>query len=54
MLFSLPLSQLETGSGRGRTTQRGRFLVVLRALVRTRTGEAPRSGHVLESGVGHC
>ena len=53
-VFSLPLSQQETGSGRGRTTQRGRSLVVLRALVRTCTGEAPQSGHVLDSGVGHC
>ena len=25
-----------------------------RALVRMRMGEAPLSGHVLESGVGHC
>ena len=36
------------------TTQRGRSLVVLRALVRTCTGEAPLLGHVLDSGVGHC
>ena len=53
-VFSLPLSQQETGSGRGRTTQRGRSLVVLHALVRTCTGEAPLSGHVVDSGVGHC
>ena len=53
-VFSLPLSQRETGSGKGRTTQRGRSLVIPRALVRTRTGEAPLSGHVLDSGAGHC
>ena len=38
----------------GRTTQRGRSPVIPHALVRMRTGEAPLSGHVLESGVGHC
>ena len=52
--LSLPLSQLETGSGKGRTTQRGRSLVVPRVLVRTRTGKAPLLGHVLDSDVGHC
>ena len=39
---------------RGRTTQRGRSLGIPRVLARMRTGEAPLSGHVLESGVGHC
>ena len=53
-VFFLPLSQQETGSGRGRTTQRGRSLFVLRVLVRTRTGKAPPSGPILESSVGHC
>ena len=42
------------GFRRDRTTQRGRFPVVSRVLVRTRTGKAQLSGHTLESGVGHC
>ena len=50
----LPLSQQETGSGRGRTTQRGLSPVILRVLVRMRTGKAPLPGHTLESGAGHC
>ena len=45
--FLFPCRSRRLGPGRGRTTQRGRSLVVLRALVRTRTGEAPLSGHVL-------
>ena len=49
-VFSLPLSQLETGSGKGRTTQRGRSPVILHVLVRMRMDMAPLSGHVLESG----
>ena len=53
-VFSLPLSQLEIGLRRDRTTQRGRSLLIPRVLVRTRTGEAPLSGHRLVSGVGHC
>ena len=53
-VFSLPLSQQETGFGRGRTAQRGRSLFVLRVLVRMRTGKAPLSGQILESGAGHC
>ena len=39
-VFSLPFSQRETGSGRGRTTQRGRSFSVLRVLVRMRMGKA--------------
>ena len=39
---------------RDRTTQRGRFPVVPHAPVRMRTGGAQLSGHILESGVGHC
>ena len=50
----VPSAQQETGERRDRTTQLGRSLVIPRALVRTRTGEAPLSGHVLESGDGHC
>ena len=50
----LPFPQLETGRRRGRTTQRERSPAIPHALVRMRTGEAPLSGHVLESGVGHC
>ena len=53
-VFSLPLPQLETGSGRDRTTQRGRSPLVLRALVRMRTDQALLSGQILESGAGHC
>ena len=49
----LPSAQQESGYGRDRTALHGRFLVIPRALVRMRTGEAPLSGHVLESGVGH-
>ena len=48
----LPLAQLETGKGRGRTTQRGRSPVISHALVRMRMGKAPLSGHILESGAG--
>ena len=40
--------------GRDRTAQRGRSLGIPRALARMRAGEASLSGHVLESGVGHC
>ena len=50
----LPLTLLETGKGRGRTTQRGRSLVIPPVLVHMRVGEAPLSGHTLESGAGHC
>ena len=50
----LPLTQQVTGKRRDRTTQRGRSLVIPRALVRTRTGKASLSGHTLESGAGHC
>ena len=53
-LFSSFYAQQETGLRRDRTTQRGRSLWIPRVLVRVRTGEAPLSGHVLESGVGHC
>ena len=42
------------GYERDRTTQRGRFLVVPHVPVRMRTGGAQLSGHILESGVGHC
>ena len=47
--FFLPLPFLETGSGRDRTTQRGRFPVIPHVLVHVRMGEAPLSGHTLES-----
>ena len=53
-LFSSLAVLQETGLRRGRTTQRGRSLLIPRVLVRTRTGEAPLSGHRLVSGVGHC
>ena len=42
------------GYKRDRTTQRGRFQVVPCAPVRMHTGGAQLSGHILESGVGHC
>ena len=51
-VFSLPLSQQETGSGRGRSC--GRSPVIPHALVHMRMDMATLSGHVLESGVGHC
>ena len=35
-IFFLPLTQLETGKGRGRTTQRGRSLVIAHVLVHMR------------------
>ena len=50
----LPYAQQETGLRRDRTTQRGRSLVIPRALVRMRTGKAPLSCRRLESGAGHC
>ena len=53
-IFFLPLTKQETGKGRGRTTQRGRSLVVLHALVRMCTGEAPLLGHTLDGDAGHC
>ena len=53
-IFFLPLTQQETGSGRGRTTQRGRSPVIPHALVHMRMGESPLSGHTLESSAGHC
>ena len=53
-IFFLPSAQLETGLGKGRTTQRGRSLVIPRALVRIRTGEAPLSGLTLAGGAGRC
>ena len=52
--FFSPLPQLETGKGRGRTTQRGRSPVIPHALVHMRMGMAPLSGRTLESGAGHC
>ena len=48
------LRALWTGSGRDRTAQRGRSLVVPRAPVHIRMGGAQQSGRILESGVGHC
>ena len=53
-IFFLPLTLLETGKGRGRTTQRGRSPVIPHALVHMRMGEAPLSGRTLENGAGHC
>ena len=44
----------QIGNGRDRTAQRGQSLVIPRALVRMHTGEAPLSGHRLESSAGHC
>ena len=48
------LRALWTGSGRDRTAQHGRFLVVAPAPVCIRTGGAQQSGRILESGVCHC
>ena len=42
------------GYGRDRTTQRGRFHAVPCAPGRMHTGGAQLSGHIQESGVGHC
>ena len=53
-IFFLPFPQLETGSRRCRTTQRGRSPVIPHALVRMRTGKALLKGHTLECGAGHC
>ena len=55
-IFFLPSAKQETGLRRDRTTQRGRFRGISRprVLARMRTGEAPLSGDVLESGGGHC
>ena len=46
--------QLETGQGRDRTTQRGRYPRFLRVVAHVRVGKAPLSGHKLASGAGHC
>ena len=48
------LRALCTGYGRDRTAQRGRSFVIPRVLLRTRTGKAQLSGHMLLSGVGQC
>ena len=53
-LFSSPSVQQETGLRKDCTTLRGQSLVIPRALVRMHTGEAPLSGHRLESSAGHC
>ena len=52
--YVLPFLLWETGKKRDRTAPRGRSIVIPRVLVRMRTGEAPLSGHRLESGAGHC
>ena len=52
--FFRSLTYLETGKGRGRTTQRGRSPVIPHALVHMRMDMAPLSGRTLESGAGHC
>ena len=52
LFFSL--TQQETGKGKGRTTQRGRSLVIPHALVHMRMDMVPLSGRTLESGAGHC
>ena len=52
--FFLSLAQQETGKGKGRTTQRGRSLVIPHVLVHMRMDMAPLSGRTLESGAGHC
>ena len=43
-----------SGKRRDRTTQRGRSRVIPHALVCMLMGKAPLSGHILESGSGHC
>ena len=53
-MYFLHSLQLETGSGKDRTTQRGRSSHFLRVLVRPRMGKAQLSGHELECGGGHC
>ena len=53
-IFSLSLTQQETGKRRNRTTQRGRYPVIPHVLVHVRMDMAPLSGHTLESGAGHC
>ena len=53
-IFFLPLPYLETGSGRGRTPQRGRPPVIPHVLVQMRMDKAPLSGHTLESSASHC
>ena len=50
----LSLTQQETGKRKGRTTQRGRSLVIPHVLVHMRMDMAPLSGRTLESGAGHC
>ena len=50
-IFFLSLTQQETGKGRG---QRGRSIVIPRALLHIRMDMAPLSGRTLESGAGHC
>ena len=53
-IFFLSLVQQETGKGKGRTTQRGRSLVIPHVLVHMRMDMAPLPGHTLDCGVGHC
>ena len=53
-IFFLPFAQQETGQRRDCSTQRGRSLVIPRALVRMCTGKAPLSGLTLAGGAGRC
>ena len=53
-IFFLPLSFLETGLKRGRTTQRVRSLGIPCAHAHMRMGMAQLSGHTRESSVGYC
>ena len=48
------LRVLWTGSGRGLTALRGRFLVAPSVPFRMRAGGAQLSGRILESGADHC
>ena len=53
-IFSFPWRNRRLGKEADRTTQRVRSPVIPHALVRMRVGKAPLSGHILESGAGHC
>ena len=53
-MYFLHSLQLETGSRRDRSTQRGRSPCYLRVLADTPMGGARLSGHKLAGDVGHC
>ena len=53
-MYSMHSLQLETGSRKDRSSQRGRSSRFIRVLVHTRMGRVRLSGHKSGSGAGYC